>query len=60
VTEGSSRAILAAFLADLGTATAKFVAFLFTGAASMLAEVLGSDTGWWSRAGQQMTFSDAL
>jgi cation diffusion facilitator family transporter len=47
VTEGSTRAILAAFLANLGIATAKFVAFLFTGAASMLAESIHSvaDTG---------------
>ena len=47
MTEGSTRAILAAFLANLGIATAKFVAFLFTGAASMLAESIHSvaDTG---------------
>jgi cation diffusion facilitator family transporter len=47
VTEGSTRAILAAFLANLGIAAAKFVAFLFTGAASMLAESIHSvaDTG---------------
>ncbi len=45
--EGSTRAILAAFLANLGIAIAKFVAFLFTGAASMLAESIHSvaDTG---------------
>jgi cation diffusion facilitator family transporter len=47
VNEGSIRAILAAFLANLGTAIAKFVAFLFTGAASILAESIHSvaDTG---------------
>jgi cation diffusion facilitator family transporter len=47
VNEGSTRAILAAFLANLGIAAAKFVAFLFTGAASMLAEAIHSvaDTG---------------
>jgi len=38
VHEGSQRAIVAAFLANLGIAIAKFVAFAFTGAASMLAE----------------------
>jgi divalent metal cation (Fe/Co/Zn/Cd) transporter len=47
VNEGSTRAILAAFLANLGIAIAKFVAFVFTGAASMLAESIHSvaDTG---------------
>jgi cation diffusion facilitator family transporter len=47
VTEGSRRAILAAFLANLGIALAKFVAFLATGAASLLAEAVHSlaDTG---------------
>jgi cation diffusion facilitator family transporter len=46
-TEGSTRAIVAAFLANLGIAIAKFVAFLVTGAASMLAEAIHSvaDTG---------------
>ena len=45
--EGSTRAILAAFLANLGIAMARFVAFLVTGAASMLAESIHSvaDTG---------------
>jgi cation diffusion facilitator family transporter len=45
--EGSRRAIIAALLANLGIALAKFVAFLFTGAASMLAETVHSlaDTG---------------
>jgi cation diffusion facilitator family transporter len=47
VHEGSRRAIVAAFLANLGIAAAKFVAFLFTGAASLLAETVHSlaDTG---------------
>jgi cation diffusion facilitator family transporter len=47
VHEGSRRAIIAAFLANLGIAAAKLVAFLFTGAASMLAETVHSlaDTG---------------
>jgi len=46
-TSGGTRAIIAAFLANLGIAVAKFVAFLFTGAASMLAESIHSfaDTG---------------
>ncbi|HTO71533.1 MAG TPA: cation diffusion facilitator family transporter [Myxococcota bacterium] len=45
--EGSRRAIVAAFAANLGIALAKFVAFAFTGAASMLAEAVHSvaDTG---------------
>ena len=45
--EGSRRAIVAAFLANLGIAIAKFVAFAITGAASMLAEAIHSvaDTG---------------
>jgi cation diffusion facilitator family transporter len=44
---GSTRAIVAAFVANLGIALAKFVAFAFTGAASMLAEGVHSvaDTG---------------
>jgi len=47
VHEGSRRAIVAAFAANLGIALAKFVAFAFTGAASMLAEAVHSvaDTG---------------
>ncbi|MCC6766825.1 MAG: cation diffusion facilitator family transporter [Deltaproteobacteria bacterium] len=47
MTEGSRRAIVAAFLANLGIAIAKLVAFSFTGAASMLAESVHSlaDTG---------------
>jgi cation diffusion facilitator family transporter len=45
--DGSRRAIAAAFFANLGIAAAKFVAFLITGAASMLAEAVHSlaDTG---------------
>jgi cation diffusion facilitator family transporter len=45
--EGSRRAIVAALLANLGIAAAKFVGFAFTGAASMLAEAVHSvaDTG---------------
>jgi cation diffusion facilitator family transporter len=44
---GSARAIAAAFLANLGIALAKFVAFAVTGAASLLAEAVHSvaDTG---------------
>ncbi len=41
-TEGSHKAIVAAFLANLGIAIAKFVGFAFTGAASMLAEAVHS------------------
>jgi cation diffusion facilitator family transporter len=40
--DGSQRAIVAAFLANLGIALAKFVAFAVTGAASMLAEAVHS------------------
>lgn len=45
--EGSQRAIIAAMLANLGLAIAKFVAFLATGSSSMLAESIHSvaDTG---------------
>ncbi|HEX2029568.1 MAG TPA: cation transporter, partial [Nitriliruptorales bacterium] len=39
---GGQRAIVAAFLANVGIAAAKLVAFLFTGAASMLAESIHS------------------
>lgn len=41
-TEGSNKAILAALLANLGIAITKFVAYLFSGAASMLAESVHS------------------
>ena len=43
----SKRAIVAAFLANIGIATMKFVAFLFTGSSSMLSESIHSlaDTG---------------
>jgi cation diffusion facilitator family transporter len=40
--EGSRKAIVAAFFANLGIAIAKFVGFAFTGAASMLAEAVHS------------------
>ncbi len=44
---GTRRAILAAFVANLGIAIAKFAAFLVTGSASMMAESIHSvaDTG---------------
>jgi cation diffusion facilitator family transporter len=46
-TGGGTRAIIAAFFANLGIAVAKFAAFLFTGSASMLSESIHSlaDTG---------------
>jgi cation diffusion facilitator family transporter len=46
-TAGGTRAIVAAFVANLGIAIAKFAAFLFTGSASMLSESIHSlaDTG---------------
>jgi cation diffusion facilitator family transporter len=40
--EGGRRAIIAAFFANLGIAIAKFIGFLLTGAASMLAEAVHS------------------
>jgi cation diffusion facilitator family transporter len=40
--EGSRKAIVAAFFANLGIAIAKFVGFAATGAASMLAEAVHS------------------
>jgi cation diffusion facilitator family transporter len=45
--DGNRRAIVAAFTANLGIAVAKFIGFLATGAASMLAEAVHSlaDTG---------------
>lgn len=45
--EGGKKAIIAAFLANLGIAVVKFIAFFVTGAASMLAEAIHSlaDTG---------------
>ncbi|MBW3573824.1 MAG: cation diffusion facilitator family transporter [Actinobacteria bacterium] len=45
--DGSRAVVLAAFFANLGIAVAKFVGFLLTGAASMLAEAVHSaaDTG---------------
>ena len=45
--EGSRRAILAAFLANLGIAIAKFIGFIITGSAGLLAEAGHSlaDTG---------------
>jgi cation diffusion facilitator family transporter len=45
--EGTRRAIVAAFLANLGIAISKFAAFVITGSASMLAESIHSvaDTG---------------
>jgi cation diffusion facilitator family transporter len=47
VQEGSKRAIIAAFLANLGIAISKFVGFLITGSAGLLAEAAHSlaDTG---------------
>ncbi|TFG95090.1 MAG: cation diffusion facilitator family transporter [Myxococcales bacterium] len=47
MTEGSRRAIVAAFVANLGIAVTKLAAYVATGAASMLAEAVHSfaDTG---------------
>jgi len=47
VTDGSRKAIIAAFLANLGIAIAKFVGFLITSSAGLLAEAAHSlaDTG---------------
>ena len=60
---GSKKAIIAAFIANLGIAIAKVIGFMFTGAASMLAEaihsfadtsnqgllLLGGNEGSWNR-----------
>lgn len=45
--EGSRKAVVAAFMANLGIALAKFIGFAFTGSAGMLAEAVHSvaDTG---------------
>ena len=47
MTDGSRKAIFAAFFANLGIAITKFIGFLLTGSASMLAETVHSiaDTG---------------
>jgi cation diffusion facilitator family transporter len=47
VTEGSKKAIIAAFFANLGIAISKFVGFAITGSAGLLAEAVHSlaDTG---------------
>jgi cation diffusion facilitator family transporter len=47
MTEGSRKAIIAAFIANLGIAIAKFVGFLITSSAGLLAEAVHSlaDTG---------------
>ena len=39
---GGRRAVVAALFANMGIAVAKFVAFIFTGASSMLAEAIHS------------------
>jgi Co/Zn/Cd efflux system component len=42
VSDGSKRAIIAAFLADLGIAIARSIGFVTTGSAGMLAEAVRS------------------
>lgn len=41
-TEGGTKAVIAAFLANMGLAITKFIAWLLTGASSMLAEAIHS------------------
>jgi cation diffusion facilitator family transporter len=41
-TEGGTRAVIAALIANLGIAIAKFVAFVFTGSSSMMSEAIHS------------------
>ncbi len=50
MTDGSRKAILYAFCANVGIAIAKFVGFIITGAASMLAESVHSVAGSGNQA----------